>query len=309
MRFAVLDLGTNTFHLLIAEKDATGRWQTLLRDKQYVKLAEEGIERIGQAAFARGLAALEGFKAQLDACEVPVTAIRAFGTAALRTASNAPEFLEKAFALTGIRPESIPGDQEATLIYEGVRQAVPFPDHRVLIMDIGGGSVEFIIADRRQVLWQQSFPIGVALLYREFHQQDPISSPEIERLEAFLDASLHDLWAALQQYPTPTLVGASGTFDVIELFVLDPATKAALYGYIELPAFWPLYKQLVESTIDERRALPKLPDERVEMVVVAMILIRHILLRANIQEIYTSSYAMKEGMLAELAGETNMPLE
>ena len=302
MRFAVLDLGTNTFHLLIAEREAVGQWRILWRDKRYVKLAEEGIEHIGDAPFARGLAALQAFKAQLDAHGVAPAAVRAFGTAALRTASNAPAFLSQAFALTGIRPEIIPGDQEATLIYRGVRQAVPFPDHRVLIMDIGGGSVEFIIADRTRVLWQKSFPLGVAVLYRAFHHHDPITSMEMERLEAFLEASLADLWAALGQFPAPTLVGASGTFDVIDLFVLDPATKAKLYGYIELPAFEPLYHRLISSTVAERRMMPKLPEERVEMVVVAMVLIRYVLRRAGIREIYTSAYAMKEGMLAELAG-------
>ena len=113
MRFAVLDLGTNTFHLLIAEQDATGQWQTLVREKRYVKLAEEGIQRIGDAAFARGLAALQSFKIQLEKYQVPPSAMRAFGTAALRTAENAPAFLEEVVALTGIRPESIPGDREA----------------------------------------------------------------------------------------------------------------------------------------------------------------------------------------------------
>ncbi|MEO6038553.1 MAG: phosphatase [Saprospiraceae bacterium] len=301
MRFAVLDLGTNTFHLLIAEKDPAGQWRTLVREKRYVKLAEEGIQRIGDAPFARGLSALQSFKIQLDAFAVPPSAMRAFGTAALRTAVNAPEFLEQVLTLTGIRPESIPGDREAALIYLGVRQAVPFPDNRVLIMDIGGGSVEFIIADRTQVLWQQSFPIGVALLYRNFHRQDPISVEETEQLEDFLEGALADLWAALARFPAPTLVGASGTFDVIDLFLIDPATKAELYGYIELAAFEPLYTQLVNSTLAERRTMPKLPEERVEMVVVAMILIRQVLRRAGIREIYTSAYALKEGMLAELA--------
>ncbi len=301
MRFAVLDLGTNTFHLLIAEQNAAGQWQTLVREKRYVKLAEEGIHRISDAAFARGLVALQSFKIQLDTHGVPSSAVQAFGTAALRTAENAPEFVEQVFTLTGIRPESIPGDREAALIYLGVRQAVPFPDNRVLIMDIGGGSVEFIIADRTQVLWQQSFPIGVAVLYRTFHRHDPIAGIEIQHLEAFLDESLADLWAALVRFPAPTMVGASGTFDVIDLFLLDPATKAELYGYIELSAFEPLCNQLIQSTLAERRAMPKLPEERVEMVVVAIILIRRVLQRAGIREIYTSVYALKEGMLAELA--------
>lgn len=302
MRVAVLDLGTNTFHILIAEQNGPGGWHYLAKNKIYVKLAESGIHRISDAAFERGLNALRVFKTELDSIGVPAGNIRAFGTAALRTAENAPEFIEKAFGIIGIRPESIPGEREAELIHKGVSQAVPFPDNRVLIMDIGGGSVEFIIADREQVFWQKSFPVGVAVLWRAFHHHDPITPEEIEQVGQYLESALADLWQALERFPCPTLVGASGTFDVIDLFLLDPAKKPALYGYIPVPQFYPLYEKLVESTLAERRALPLLPDERVEMVVVAIVLIRKVLEKAGIREIYTSAYAMKEGMLAEMLG-------
>ncbi len=298
-RVAVLDLGTNTFHLLIAERSSGGGWTTVFKNKIYVKLAEEGIQRIGDAAFARGLEALRAFKAELDRADISGNRIKAFGTAALRTAENAPQFLEQATAIIGVRPESIPGDREAALIHKGVRQAVPFPDNRVLIMDIGGGSVEFIIADREQVFWQQSFPVGAAVLWRSFHQHDPIAAEEIQQVENHIETTLSDLWAALSQFPCPTLVGASGTFDVIDLFLLDPATKPALYGYIEANRFYPLCDLLLRSTLAERRAMPTLPDERVEMVVVALVLIRYVLEKAGIEEIYTSAYALKEGMLEE----------
>ena len=300
MRTAVLDLGTNTFHLLIAESDGAGGWRMLAKQKIYVKLAEEGIQRIGNAAFERGLDALRRFRTEMDAAGLAPDRVRAFGTAALRTAENAPEFLDLAEAIIGIRPESIPGDREAGLIHKGVCQAVPFPDNRVLIMDIGGGSVEFIIADRKQVYWQKSFPVGVAVLWRAWHKHDPIMPEEIVQVETFLETALADLWQALAQYPCPTLVGASGTFDVIDLFLLDPAAKPDLYGYIPVPDFYPLYEQLIQSTLAERRAMPRLPDERIEMVVVAVVLIRKVLQSAGIREIYTSAYAMKEGMLAEI---------
>lgn len=301
MRLAVLDLGTNTFHLLIVERDATGRPRVLAKYKIYVKLAEESIGRIGEAAFARGLAALRTFKAELDANGVPPANTRAVGTAALRTAENAPEFLEQAAETLAIRPEIIPGDREAALIHKGVRQAVPFPaGRRVLIMDIGGGSVEFIIADREQVFWQKSFPVGVAVLWRKFHHHDPIASEEVQNIENHLKTTLADLWQALAQFPCPTLVGASGTFDVIDLFLLDPAEKPALYGYIPAMDFYPLYKILLRSTLAERRAMPNMPEERAEMLVAALVLIRLVLEKAGIGEIYTSVYAMKEGLLAEM---------
>ena len=303
MRIAVLDLGTNTFHLLIVERKPDGHWHVLLKNKIYVKLAEEGIQRIGAAPYARGLNALRQFRSQLDEAGVPQENIRAFGTAALRTAENAPDFLKEVWEIAQIRPESISGDREAALIYKGVRQAVPFPDHRVLIMDIGGGSVEFIIADREQVHWQQSFPIGVSVLFRDFHHSDPIAAAEIGRLHQFLGKALEALWQALEQFPCPTLIGASGTFDVIDIFLLDPATKPELYGHLAPGDFEPLRDMLTRSTLAERRAMAQLPDERVEMVVVAMVLIQHVLEKANIRDIFTSTYAMKEGMLAEIRGE------
>lgn len=302
MRCAVIDLGTNTFHLLIAEHEKGEPWSVVLKHRMYIKMAEDGIHRISPAAFQRGLDALSGFKKELDHAGVPAEAVRAFGTAALRTAENAPDFIQKVLETTGIQTEVISGDREAALIFKGVKQAVPFPgEGRVLIMDIGGGSVEFVIADREKVFWQQSFPIGVAVLFRRFHHSDPIAEAEILAEEQFLEASLGDLWQALEQWPARVLIGASGTFDVIDNFLLDAEQKPPLYGQTTAAAFEPLCNYFIRSTLKERRAMPLLAPERVEMIVVAVILIRVVLLRARLSEIFTSAYALKEGMLEELA--------
>jgi len=302
-RVAVIDLGTNTFHLLIAERpESGGAWQHLLRRKFYVKLAEEGIERIGDGAYERAMTAVRAFHQDLEAHQVPPNAVKAFGTAALRTAANAPDLLAQMLQETGIQPETISGQREAELIYKGVRQAVPFPEHRALIMDIGGGSVEFILADRQQVLWQQSFPVGVAVLYRNFQQHDPMPPIEVWRLENYLEGALSDLWEALRHYPAASLIGASGTFDVIDNLLLDSTVKPPLYGRIPLKAFEPLYHTIIDSTLEQRLAMPGIPQERAEMVVVAMVLLRHVLRKSQVTDIYTSVYALKEGMLEEVQG-------
>lgn len=299
MRHAVIDLGTNTFHLLVVDHAASGDWKELHRERIFVKLAEEGIQEIGPAAYRRGLEAMSLFRTALDKFGVPPERVCAFGTAALRTARNAQYFLRDVLHLTGITARAIPGEQEARLIYQGVRQAVPFPDSRVLVMDIGGGSVEFILADRGQVYWQQSFPIGVAVLFREFHKSDPIAPEEVASAVQFIDNALTDCWAALEQYPVSTLVGAAGAFDTIDKLLLDPATKPPLYGRIPAQHFLPLHDRIIGSTLAEREQMRQLSPERREMIVVGMILIRHVLQRGRIQEIYTSEYSMKEGMLEE----------
>ncbi|MBK8922831.1 MAG: hypothetical protein IPM81_15200 [Saprospirales bacterium] len=299
-KHAVIDLGTNTFHLLIAERKDGGGWHPVLRERIFVKLAEEGVERIGDAAFARGLAALQRFGQRLAAHGVPLASVRAFGTAALRTAQNAPAFLAAVLETTGIRAEAIDGQREALLIFKGVQQAVPFPDNRVLVMDIGGGSVEIVIAEAGQPVWQSSFPVGVAVLFRRFHKSDPIAPEEVAAVEAYLDVALAGLWEALGRFPAPTLIGAAGAFDIIDHLLLDPAVKPPLYGWIPVSRFEPLYTNIIHSTLAEREKWEGLIPERREMIVVGIILIHHILRRGYMREIYTSVYSMKEGMLAEL---------
>jgi exopolyphosphatase / guanosine-5'-triphosphate,3'-diphosphate pyrophosphatase len=299
MRCAVIDLGTNTFHLMIVEKDASGSWTILVRHRIFVKLAEDGFRVIGEKAFKRGLDALKVFKTQLDAAEIQPKNIKAFGTAVLRTALNGRDFLQKVAEIHNIRAETISGDQEAKLIYKGVRRAVPFPEGRVLIMDIGGGSVEFIIANRNKIFWQKSIDIGVSVLFQNFHKSNPIAPEEILSIDDFLDISLKDLWKALKEKPVTALIGASGAFDVVDNFLVDPLTKPSLYAWIKADKFDSIYKKLVESTLEERQEMSQLSAERMEMIVVAVILIKFILNHAGIKDIYTSEYSMKEGMLEE----------
>lgn len=296
-KYGVIDLGTNTFHLLIAGTNDNGGFDTIFRERFFIKLAESGIQRIGPAAFERGLRAMQQFKSQLELHDV--ANVQAIGTAALRTAENGMEFINQVREKTGIKVELITGDREAELIHKGVMQAIPPMQERTLIMDIGGGSVEFIIADAEQVYWAQSFPVGVAILWKTFHQSDPISSAEIEATRQFLQQQLQPLQEALNKYPTKILVGASGTFDVLENILVkhkDSPHHSHLSAH-EFPAF---YDQIIKTTLAERLSMAGMPAERADMIVVALILLNHVLLTANIDSVIISAFAMKEGMLAEL---------
>lgn len=296
-KYGVIDLGTNTFHLLIVEANGDGTFREIYRKQHFVKLAEEGIQTIGAAPFARGLDVMLQFKQTLD--EQQVTNLQAFGTAALRTASNGLDFITKVKDQTGIEVELITGDREAALIHQGVLQAVPFSDERMLIMDIGGGSVEFIIADKNQVYWAESFPIGVAVLQKKFHHNDPIASQEIEATRQFLQAQLQALKAALVEFATHTLVGASGTFDVLENILVNNKTHP-YHSYLNASAFPDFYDKVVNMTLQERLDMEGMPAIRADMIVVALILVDVVIKMAAIQQIVISAFAMKEGMLYEM---------
>ena len=295
-RRAVIDLGTNTFHLLIADVSADEIIREVYRERIFVKLASEGIGTIGEAPFNRGIAALRRFRERIDAHAV--SGVRAVGTAALRTAANGGAFVRAAREEADIRVELIDGDREAQYITAGVLHAVPDTQENILIMDIGGGSTEFIIVERGAVRWRRSFPLGVSVLFNGFHGNDPITDEEVERLEAHLARSLAPLERALAEFPARHLVGAAGTFDVLAERLKDKgALSHPTSRRLDLNDFPALYRRIVRATFAERSALPDVPEERADMIVVAMILLRFVFRLAAIRTVTVSDYAMKEGIL------------
>jgi exopolyphosphatase/guanosine-5'-triphosphate,3'-diphosphate pyrophosphatase len=295
MRIAVIDLGTNTFHVLIAEKQADGKMHHLYRERCYVRLAEEGIERIGTAAFTRGLEAVRKFAGILK--DYQVEKCKAIGTAALRTAENGGDFIKAVKDSTGITIELVSGRDEAQLIHQGVRLAVPMTKEIALIMDIGGGSVEFIIADHDRVYWFESYPVGVAILFNKFHRSNPISTTEIKELHHYLSIALASWVEAVRQYPVKTLIGASGAFDTIEEMTAHERIDH-LHTVVPVSEFYRLHEYLSQTSSEDRRRMEKLPEERAEMIIVAMILLDFIIQTAEIEQITVCTYALKEGVLA-----------
>lgn len=298
MKLAVIDLGTNTFHLLIVKTNLTNEFVELHRQREYVYIGEEGVDKLGDIPMQRGYEALQKFKTIIDSHEVEKT--QATGTAALRRASNGAFFIKEVKRLTDISIKIISGKEEARLIYLGVRQAVPMNTTPKLIMDIGGGSVEFIIANQAKVLWAESFPIGVSVLFNQFHQNDPISNSEIETIYQYLTDTLSPLFKALHASPIVNLIGASGTFDVIAniLGIKEKAFKNCQFA--DLTDFPTLYQRVAESTLAERLNMSDIPTQRAKLIPVALILIDFILQRTDIKTIWVSHYAMKEGILMEL---------
>ena len=160
MRIAVIDLGTNTFNLLIVEVNSDKTYSHVFQTKISVKLAEGGMNEgvIAEIPFQRGMAA---FKTHFETTKkYKVDKVFAFATSAIRSTKNGQLFVEQAKEETGIDIQIISGDREAELIYYGVHSAVEMDDDASLIIDIGGGSTEFIIANKNRIFWKQSFLLG-----------------------------------------------------------------------------------------------------------------------------------------------------
>ncbi|MCB2407114.1 phosphatase [Hymenobacter lucidus] len=306
-RLALIDMGTNTFHLMIVELPEARHPEpvVLLRTKVGVRLGEDGISKgeIATEAYARALHTLAAFQEEIELHQV--TEVRATATSAVRNANNGPALVRDIFEQTGIRVEIIPGAREAELICQGVRQAVPLGEQAHLIMDIGGGSVEFIVANQETIFWKQSFEIGAQRLLDQFFHHDPLSTDDVRELQHYLTGKLTALTAAVQHFRPSALVGASGTFDT--LGDLQAARDGHPRGNnlppetpISLDSFYQSYHQLLHSTHEQRLAMPGMTPMRADMIVVACVLIDFVLKTYDFLHIRASAYALKEGLLQEM---------
>ena len=304
MKQAIIDLGTNTFHLLIVEKTDSSS-QTLFRESRPAKIGQAGINQgvITEDGIRRALVVLTYFRQILDQFGIAPEQVAAFGTSAIRVSQNQTEFIDRVRQETGILIRVISGEQEAEYIYYGVRAAGALTDSTALVMDIGGGSVEFILGNQSRIFWKQSFEIGGQRLRERFMSTDPISSGSIRRLHDYFQEQLLPLANAIHQYQPAVLVGSSGSFDtLVDMWFMherghlpDPAQTAFTLPITE---FYRLYELLITRNHAERMQLPGMIELRVDMIVVAVCLIDYVLKTYEISQISTSTYSLKEGILA-----------
>jgi exopolyphosphatase/guanosine-5'-triphosphate,3'-diphosphate pyrophosphatase len=253
----------------------------------------------------RAIRAMKKFRQAID--QNAISRIYAFGTSALRNAKNGPALAEEIKSVTGIPIRIISGDEEADLIFAGVKAALDLGNDANLVMDIGAGSVEFIIGDRQQVFWKESFEIGGQRLLEEFQKHDPITAEEIKSLDAYFEKILLPLQSAFEKFHPRILIGSSGTFDTLsDIFCIRqkiPRTSEESETPLSLEGFYEIYRELIRKNRNERMQIEGMISMRVDMIVVACCLIRFVLEKHHFDKIRVSTYSLKEGVLANLAEE------
>jgi len=304
LKVAIIDLGTNTFNLLIAEVDAA-TFQVLFATKEAVKIGEGGILNglISEDAMVRAMSALSGYSQTIESygCEK----VFAFGTSAMRDAKNAPDLVRQIREQLQIEVQIISGQEEAQLIVEGVRLAVPMTEKPVLIMDIGGGSTEFIIANNSSVFWKESYQLGVSRIRQLLQPEDPISPENLSSLDALLKSELEDMIVQCNALGVQSMVGSSGSFDsFIEMIWAEKGdstdVKSVLTESFNLDALAALNSKLLAGTFAERKAIPGLVEMRVDTIHIASFMVQWVLRHCQLNEVVLSTYALKEGVLARI---------
>ena len=309
MRTAVLDLGTNVFNMILSEFTPNGECKLIKECKCAAKLGAGGLSDglIAPIAFETAVAALEKIMEAIGEAGGADKVIP-YATSAVRDASNGLEFAEYLNRKFGFEIRVIPGEREAELIFKGIMESLGHlrgadgkfaTGENALMLDIGGGSNEFIITDGVQILWKRSFPIGMARMRERFNYQDPIPMAVVEEFEKFNNDVLQELWEQVGKYRPGIFIGSSGSFDTFKDIIFN-------CGYGELPSI-ELAKEdlenlnnvLVASMAHERLQMPGMVPIRVDYIVLASVFVQFVLHKVNPGIVYQSSYSLKEGAMKE----------
>lgn len=300
MRIAVIDLGTNTFNLLIAEINSSDKNQphftVLHNSKEGVSLGMGGINenRISELAIQRAMNCFEKFSA--ICVEFKTNNIRAIGTSAVRDAKNSVELTDKVKSRFGITIEIINGQQEAELIYKGVSWTYDFQSPS-LIMDIGGGSTEFIRGYKDEKIQSCSLNIGVSRAIQLFDLQDPMTSDNQHQLLDWFSENADPL---SEFDAATTLVGASGCFETFYEMIHKTTFPQGLEIIpLDLQQLNETLDWIIQSTFQEREDHPSIIPIRRHMAPIAALKTKWIIEKFAIQNVILSPCSLKEGVLKD----------
>lgn len=301
-RAAVIDLGTNTWNLAIAEqKEDQLRW--IFSDKAMVKLAENALDDqlIKEAAKERAFAAIRQHISSIESHSIPLSNVVGFGTSGMRSFTNGSSLAQEIRDEFGIQINIIDGDEEASLIKKGIAQAIRLPkDEPYLLMDIGGGSTEFILGIGHKTLWQTSTKLGVSRLKETYQPNDPMAPIDVDMLTFHFDTALAELREQLSIYPVNCLIGSSGSYESLATIQLERSkSDEELNNNFELSLNDAnnVLQKLIISSYEDRLDWPGLPTMRAETMQIAALLIQFVMGMVSPNQLHISFYALKEGAM------------
>ncbi len=307
-KVAVVDIGTNSVRLMVAE--ATGReiGTVLYQDGRITRLGEgiAATRTIARAAIDRTAAVLSEFSERIRSYSPDLVAF--VGTSALRQASNREEALDRFFRDAGVRVRVISGEEEAALTYRGALLGLSGVRGPFLVVDIGGGSSELIVGETAQDFWKAfSVEVGVVTLTEGWFRNDPPSEGEFSQVRRYLEERFRDVVGVIAPYLASgaRLVGTAGSVTTIlalirEMAVYDPAK---VHGQkLTLGEIDRLFKRLRAVSSRERLSFPGLERGREDVILSGTFILLALLDFLRQSELLVSSHGLREGVVLDLAG-------
>ena len=299
---AALDLGTNSFHMIVARRVGTG-FEILTREKETVRLGHGGgdMKHLEPDAMDRGIASLQ--RMQQIAASHHAT-IHAVATSAVREAENAEEFLERARREAHVEIDVVSGLEEARLIHLGILQAVPVFDQRLLMVDIGGGSTEVLVGERGETLTARSFKLGAVRLTDRFLPGGIVSRAAVTACRNYVRSALSSLERDVAELGFDVAIASSGTAETIARMVHAATGAAELrtlncfeFTAAELDAV--VDSLIAKRTPETRRRLPGLDAARADIVVAGALVLQGVAAVFGVERFTFSDYALREGVLLD----------
>lgn len=308
MRYASIDIGTNTVLLLVMESNGG---LVELHDAATVTRLGEGLlgsGRLARPAMERTVKALEEYRRVLDGFGVETA--DAYGTSALREAANRDEFIEMARRRAGIGVRVFSEYEEAYYTYLSVKDDARIQGEELLIVDIGGGSTEVARGNRDRFLGYVSLPIGTVKLTERFIGHDPPLPEEIERLAAFVREQVDParLGLAPDESVNRRIVGMAGTVTTLAAMVLgiEVFDKKRIHGMvISLPVIREWRERLLAMTVAERKAVPGMAPGREDVLPQGLLLMEEIVAASGGSGFRVSTAGARYGVLYEAFGRPN----
>lgn len=300
---AAIDIGTNSFHLVVARVGGPNAMEVLGREKEMVRLGSGAgeLKHLTDDALDRGIQALARFREMAEAYGAPVTAV---ATSAVREAQNQQVFIDRAREEAGVEVEVISGFEEARLIHLGVLQAVAVFDHQLLLCDIGGGSTELLVGRKGDTIAARSLKMGAIRLSQRFFGADKLAPAAVESCRRYVRANLAAFGRDVRALGFDVAVGSSGTM----------ATLCAMAGArneMPEPKTWnnfrltrsdlkAVVKSLVKAPSSEARAkLPGMDPRRADIIVGGALILEQVYEEFDIESMVFSDYALREGVLLD----------
>ncbi|MGF1541852.1 MAG: HD domain-containing protein [Pleurocapsa sp.] len=305
---AAIDIGTNSIHMVIVEIDpALPSFTIIAKEKDTVRLGDRdpGNGKLTTEAIERSLAALKRCKDLADSLNA--RQIIAVATSATREAPNGPQFLQQIESEIGIVVNLISGIEEARRIYLGVLSGIDFNHQPHIIIDIGGGSTEIILADIHEPRCLSSTKIGAVRLSQEFVTTDPISEEELNYLRAYvrgmLERPIDEVWGKLQLNELPRTIGTSGTIETLATInALDKqgTIPDPLNGYqMSRKDLEKIVKKLAVMSYEERLKVPGISDKRAEIIIPGAVILLEIMTMLKLDSIMICEQALREGIIVD----------
>lgn len=304
MRIAALDLGSNSFHMLVAEATEKGKLEVLAREKDMLRLGDD-VGRSGRIGKAKADAAVESVRRLVAiARSLGADEVVAKATAALREAENGPEIVDRLEQEGGVGVQVISGHEEARLVFAAVRAAVALEPAPALCLDLGGGSLELMVGDQAGLQWSVSLRLGVGRLSAELVSHDPPSERDCQRLRERIDECLAPHMGRLSDLRPKKLVGSSGTLLALARmaalerpgFVAPPSWNQLCVSRDELEV---VHRSLLASSSSERAKMTGLDPRRADIIPAGSVLLLHLMDRLGMVEITMSEWALREGIVLD----------